>query len=72
MSGRPRKPWRVVVALRDHQAGGVAVTNDEYAGHHQHCYIREGQHCSCGRRVPGVYPDRPVREAAEARNGESR
>ncbi|MGW2920363.1 hypothetical protein ACWDBF_21230 [Streptomyces angustmyceticus] len=41
-------------------------TVDEYAGHHPACYIREGQHCSCGRRIPGVYPDPPVREAAEA------
>lgn len=36
------------------------MTNDEYAGHHQHCYIREGQHCSCGRWNPDVYPDRPT------------
>ncbi|RXS84189.1 hypothetical protein EST92_11565 [Streptomyces sp. TM32] len=37
-----------------------STTADEYAGHHRHCYIREGQHCSCGRQIPGVYADRPA------------
>lgn len=25
-----------------------AAAEDVYAGHHKHCYIREGAHCSCG------------------------
>ncbi|MFE1767236.1 hypothetical protein ACFW81_23835 [Streptomyces angustmyceticus] len=36
------------------------TTGDQYAGHHRHCYIREGQHCSCGRRLPGILTDSPT------------
>ncbi|MFE1451892.1 hypothetical protein [Streptomyces olivaceoviridis] len=25
---------------------------DVFAGHHEHCYVREGEHCSCGYLPP--------------------
>ncbi|MEU9349003.1 hypothetical protein AB0D74_48185 [Streptomyces sp. NPDC048278] len=27
---------------------------DVFAGHFEHCYIREGQHCSCGYQPPAA------------------